>query len=251
MTRVKRAPASTNGTARPSEYTPSRSAPSPTDSVDPASTRIEASTGPMHGAAQTANAPPSRKRDPRLRAPCSNPAPSRRSGHGRRPMNARPTTTRTKPAIFSSRNWSEKTRSPRSAAPTPSSTKTVVKPRTKGTLETTTRRGVHGRHGREVAGHERQHAGREKGDESGEEGEGNAGEVHLRSRTARAPRRRGGRAPSREAAPAAAGASGSTSGRGARLRSLLRGSRREGRARRGARSRSSTALRGRPARTRR
>ena len=82
---------------------------------------MPASTGPMHGAAQTANAPPSRTREPRLRAPWSSPAPTSRSGQGSRPMNASPNTTRTNPATFSSRNWSPNRRPPTSAAPTPSS----------------------------------------------------------------------------------------------------------------------------------
>ncbi len=71
----------------------------------PASTRIAASTGPMHGAAQIANAPPSSTREPRLRAPCTSPAPTSRSGQGSRPMKANPKTTRTNPATRWSRNW--------------------------------------------------------------------------------------------------------------------------------------------------
>ena len=61
-----------------------------------------------------------------------------------RPMNASPNTTRTKPAIRSSRNWSPRIRPPTSAAPTPSSTKNAVKPTTNGTLPVTTRRAVPG-----------------------------------------------------------------------------------------------------------
>ena len=53
----------------------------------------------MHGAAQIAKAPPSSTREPRLRAPCTSPAPTSRSGQGSRPMNASPKTTSTKPAI--------------------------------------------------------------------------------------------------------------------------------------------------------
>ncbi len=53
----------------------------------------------MHGAAHTANAPPSRTREPRPRASCRSPAPTSRSGHGSRPMKASPNTTRTNPAI--------------------------------------------------------------------------------------------------------------------------------------------------------
>ena len=65
-----------------------------------ASTRIDASTVPMHGAAQTANAPPSSAFDPRRRACCSSPGATVRSGHGSSPMNASPITTSTKPAIL-------------------------------------------------------------------------------------------------------------------------------------------------------
>ena len=66
----------------------------------------------MHGAAQMANAPPSRKPEPRRRASWTSPAPSRRCGHGSRPMNASPKTIRTKPAICSIRNWSLREREP-------------------------------------------------------------------------------------------------------------------------------------------
>ena len=59
-------------------------------------------------------------------------------------MNASPKTTSTKPETCSSRNWSRKSPPPRSAAPTPSATKTAVKPSTNGMLATTTRRAVPG-----------------------------------------------------------------------------------------------------------
>ena len=92
-------------------------------------------------------------------------------------MNASPKTTRTKPAIRSSRNWSRKSPAPISWAPTPSATKTAVKPSTNGMLASTTRRAEpghrgdlpHGRDGRQVARHERQHTRREKRDESRDE----------------------------------------------------------------------------------
>src|SRR6185503_3742745 len=86
-----------------------------------------------------------RAAEPRERAPCTSPAPTSRSGQGRRPMNARPKTTRTKPEICSSRNWLRRRLPPTSDAPTPRRTKTAVSPSTKGTLETTTRRAVPGR----------------------------------------------------------------------------------------------------------
>ena len=45
---------------------------------------------PMHGAAQTANAPPSSSPEPVRRAPSSSPGAAIRVGTGSRPMNARP-----------------------------------------------------------------------------------------------------------------------------------------------------------------
>ena len=84
------------------------------------------------------------ERDPRSRAPSSRPAPRSRSGQGRRPVSASPKTTSTKPAIRSRRNWSERSRPPTRAAPVPRSTKNAVKPSTKGTLATTTRRAFPG-----------------------------------------------------------------------------------------------------------
>jgi len=59
-------------------------------------------------------------------------------------MDARPNTTSTNPAIFSSKNWSRRRLPPTNAAPTPSATKSAMKPRTKGMLETTTRRAIPG-----------------------------------------------------------------------------------------------------------
>src|SRR5687768_11025495 len=96
----------------------------------------------MQGAAQTAKAPPRRTREPRPRASRRRLAPTSRSGHGSRPMKARPNTTRTKPAMRSSRNWSPRIRPPTSAAPTPSSTKNAVNPSTNGTLPVITRLAV-------------------------------------------------------------------------------------------------------------
>ena len=105
---------------------------------------MPASTGPIQGAAHTANAPPSKSLEPRLRAPCTRPAPTSRSGHGSSPMKASPNTTRTKPEIFSNRNWSRKSEPPTSAAATPRATNTALKPSTNGTLAATTRRAVPG-----------------------------------------------------------------------------------------------------------
>ena len=92
----------------------------------------------MHGAAQTANAPPSSAFDPRRRACCSRPGATVRSGQGSKPMNASPITISTKPAILTCVCLS--TVPPIAAAPAPSSTKTVVKPRMKGMLAITIRR---------------------------------------------------------------------------------------------------------------
>ena len=106
---------------------------------------MPASTGPMHGAAHTAKAPPSRSLEPRLRAPCTSPAPTSLSGHGSSPMKASPNTTRTKPEIFSSRNWSRKSEPPTSEPPRRrAATNTAVNPSTNGTLAATTRRAVPG-----------------------------------------------------------------------------------------------------------
>ena len=103
-----------------------------------ASTRIDASTVPMHGAAHTANAPPSSAFEPRRRAPCRRLGATARSGHGRSPMNASPSTTSTNPAILS---WvSLSTALPTAAAPAPRTTKTIVKPRMNGTLASAIRR---------------------------------------------------------------------------------------------------------------
>ena len=95
---------------------------------------------PTHGAAQTANAAPSRAREPLARARVSAPGASMRSGHGSRPMKASPSTTSTKPAIFV--RVSRSTQPPSAAAPAPSTTKTTVKPSANGTLAATTRRAI-------------------------------------------------------------------------------------------------------------
>ena len=94
----------------------------------------------MHGAAQTANAPPSSTADPVRRAPSSRPGAAIRVGVGSSPMNASPSTTSTKPAIAS--RVSESTTPPRAAAPAPISTKITLKPAMNGTLESATRRAM-------------------------------------------------------------------------------------------------------------
>ena len=93
---------------------------------------------PTHGAAQTANAPPSSAREPLPRARPSIPAPTIRSGQGSSPANASPSTTSTKPATSVCCCLSSTP--PIAAAAAPSSTKTTVKPKANGMLATTTRR---------------------------------------------------------------------------------------------------------------
>src|SRR5262245_31294271 len=96
----------------------------------------------MHGAAHTANAPPSNTVDPRRRAPVSRPGATIRSGHGSRRTKLSPSTTRTKPASsLCERGESTPTTA---AAPAPIATKTIVKPRMNGRLATTTRRATPG-----------------------------------------------------------------------------------------------------------
>ena len=107
-----------------------------TDPVLPASTRIDPSTPPMQGAAQTAKAPPSKTLEPRARVmSCGKKA---RSGHGKSPTKPSPITIRRKPANSSCVRLSS--RLPIAAAPAPSSTKTTVNPSTNGTLASATRR---------------------------------------------------------------------------------------------------------------
>ncbi len=108
----------------------------------PATTRIDARTVPMHGAAQTANAPPSSTLDPRRRAPVSSPGASILSVQGSTPMNVSPMTTSTKPA--SSAWLSAGSTLPIAAAPAPRSTKTTVNPAMKGRLANATRRAAPG-----------------------------------------------------------------------------------------------------------
>jgi hypothetical protein len=90
------------------------------------------------GAAQTAKAPPSSARDPRLRAPTSSPGATTRSGTGSRPTNASPITTRTNPAMSACAFGV--TTFEIAAAPAPTATKTSVKPRMNGTLAIAMRR---------------------------------------------------------------------------------------------------------------
>ena len=95
-------------------------------------------------------------------------------------MKAKPKTIRTKPAICSSRNWFLVIERPTAAAPAPSRTNTATSPATNGRLETSDppRRaglaeplGLDRRDRGEVAGDERQHAGREERDEARAEGD--------------------------------------------------------------------------------
>src|SRR5579862_560470 len=105
-----------------------------------ASTRIDASTVPMHGAAHTAKAPPSSSDEPPCRARCSMPGATARSGQGSSPAKARPITTSAKPAISVCVPFV--TTLAIAAAAAPRTTKTVVKPAMNGTLAATTRRPV-------------------------------------------------------------------------------------------------------------
>ena len=141
----------------------------------------------MHGAAHTAKAPPRRTREPRPRASCRRPAPTSRSGHGSKPMNASPKTTRTNPATRSSRNWSPRILPPTRAAPTPSKHEERREAedernapgdhasRGSGLPELV---GVDRRHGREVRRDERQDARREERDHAREESDGNRRPAH-------------------------------------------------------------------------
>ena len=140
MALVNATPASTNAAPSPIEYVVSRRTPRVIEPALPASTRIEARTAPMQGAAQTANAAPSRMLDPRARA--RSPVPTARSGQGSRPTNPSPITISRKPANSVCVRLSSTL--PNAAAEAPSTTKTTVKPSTKGRLATTTRRAIPG-----------------------------------------------------------------------------------------------------------
>ncbi len=59
-------------------------------SDEPASTRVAASTGPMHGAAHTAKAPPSRKREPRVTRALDQPRAEQALGPGQEPHEGEP-----------------------------------------------------------------------------------------------------------------------------------------------------------------
>src|SRR5437868_9496084 len=140
IARPNATPALRKAAPRPSAYAARRAAPFSAVPVLLASTSTAASTVPMHGAAQTAKAPPSKAPEPRRRAPTSSPGATTRSGIGSRPTNARPRTTSTKPAT--SVCAPAETVFPIAAAPAPRTTKTTVNPSTNGMLATSTRRVV-------------------------------------------------------------------------------------------------------------
>src|SRR5204862_3792906 len=144
ITRENAIPASTKGTASPSEYANRSTDPRCTVDVEPARTRIAPSTGPMHGAAQTAKAAPSSAPDPRLRASPTRPGATSRSGNGSSPMKASPKTTTMKPATACTRVEFSETESPTRPAPAPSATNSAVNPATNGRLPINTRRVVPG-----------------------------------------------------------------------------------------------------------
>ena len=75
-------PARTNAAAEPERVGDEQDDAARDRSRSDARTRIEASTVPMHGAAQTAKAPPSSAFEPRRRACCRSPGATARSGHG-------------------------------------------------------------------------------------------------------------------------------------------------------------------------
>ena len=104
----------------------------------PAAANASARNGPTHGAAQMAKAPPSRTREPLLRAPWISPPATSRSVHGSNPMNANPATTRMNPASACF-VWSLSTPAIRLAV-APSATKTIAKPAMNGRLANATRR---------------------------------------------------------------------------------------------------------------
>ena len=152
----------------------------------------------MHGAAHTANAPPSRKLEPRRRAPCTSPAPTRRSGHGSNPMNANPNTIRMKPATCSSKNWLRVNERPIAAAPRTEEHEEGHEPGDKreardddapGSAGFAQPLGLDRRHGGEIARNERQHARCEEGDEPGAEGDQDRRGTHSK-RASSASRRR-------------------------------------------------------------
>ena len=138
----------------------------------------------------------------------------------------------------SRRNWSPRMRPPTSAAPTPEEDEEGREaederhaspdhtPSVPGLAELVC---VDRRHGREVGGHERQDARREKRDHPGEERDRDRRPAHaLNRRIERAPRPRGARAPGRAAPPSAQDPlrGGSTRGSGARPRRRHPGARR-------------------------
>src|SRR4029079_16096280 len=132
-------PVRTKGSARRSEYASNKTDPRATVVVDPARTRIVPSTGPIHGAAQTAKAAPSSAPEPRRLAPPPRPGATRVWGNGSRPTNASPKTTTTKPATACTRVEFSETALPTSPAPAPSATKSTVNPATNGRLARKTR----------------------------------------------------------------------------------------------------------------
>ena len=131
----------------------------------------------MHGAAQTANAPPRSAPEPRRRAPASRPGRQHALRHGQEADEREPEHDEDE-ARDLRRRALPRGRCPTAAAPAPRTTKTTVKPKMNGMLETTTRRavaalaepaGLDARDRREVAGDERQHARHDDRDEAGRE----------------------------------------------------------------------------------
>ena len=95
----------------------------------------------MHGAAHTANAPPSSAPEPRLRAPVEQPGRQHPLRHGQQADEREPEHDEDEARdLGAGASPRRRCRSP--PRPAPSTTKTTVKPRMNGRLETTTRRAV-------------------------------------------------------------------------------------------------------------
>ena len=132
----------------------------------------------MHGAAQTAKAPPSSRPSRAPRARCSSPGATARSGHGSSPDEREPEHDEHEAGDLESASAWSTTLADRRAPRRRAATKTTVKPTMNGRLASTIRRAdaalaeprhLDRRHRREVARDERQYARRDHRDEPGEE----------------------------------------------------------------------------------
>ena len=106
-----------------------------------ASTSTAPSTLPMHGAAQTANAPPRSAPEPRRARAGEQPRRQHALRHGQQADEREPEHDEDEAGdLRAGLRRERRSRSPR--PPAPSTTKTTVKPKMNGRLETTTRRTV-------------------------------------------------------------------------------------------------------------